>query len=142
MRISLHLEIYGAAYSLAYPAVSAAIVLEFPSVVFEEQWREVAEYDRLLDFLRTKDPQPEQRIADTMLAQMRSKQIAHGPTIGFRIPATEDTPEIDGRFHRWGIVFHSREPMPAILVGRIEALLSSFGIGTIEHDPEPASSIT
>lgn len=126
----LEIPIYDSLLCLAYSGAGEKLRDAFPAAVMGEDWFEIGEYNRLEEFLREREVNRE--TAETMLRQIRSKQLSHGPTLMFEIPATETCPSIQGSFNRWGFTFRSSQPLPPEMDAAISTFLHSFGIGTVE----------
>ncbi len=128
--IQLSIPIYESMLCLAYSGPCDRLLQEFPAAILDDDWSEIGEYQALVDHLQTSDVSEKNR--EKMKAQIRAKQICHGPTIRFRLPGDHGTSEITGAIFRWGITFRSGEPFSETMRTTIEAFLKSFTIGTVE----------
>jgi hypothetical protein len=126
----LSIPIYETVLCLAYFGAADRLMRAFPEAVFEDEWLEISEYQRLERFLVQSET--DATIGSTMLRQLRSKQLSHGPTLAFHLPPSEGEPMIRGSFNRWGFTFASNEAFGEPLRVRIFAFLQSFTIGTVE----------
>ena len=125
----LSIPIYETVLCLAYSGAADRLLQSFPEAVLEDEWLEIAEYQRLECFLEQSET--DATIGSTMLRQLRSKQLSHGPTLAFRLATSEAAP-IRGTFNRWGFTFTSDEAFGETTRLRIVTFLRSFGIGTTE----------
>ena len=126
----LTLEIHDSLLCIGYSAAAERLVQTFPDAVIGEEWFETGEYQRLEAHLASSGT--DTSIARTMLRQLRSRQLAHGPTLLFSHPASEGIPAFRGSFNRWGFTFTAQEALPEQLRTRMISFLESFGIGRVE----------
>ncbi len=128
---------------LACSGAADRLLEAFPDAEINGEWVEVTEYRHFVNFLR--ENATDGATAETMLRQLRSKHIAHGPTCRFRIPASEIRQEIRGSFNRWGFTFTSLQPFHPVVLSQIKAFLDSFGIGEFEcyteEGPDTATNL-
>lgn len=129
--IRVGIPIYDSLVCFAYSGLAVKLSEHFPEVAIEEEWLEMIEYSRLEDFLRSN--QTDAEIGKTMLRQMRSKQISHGPTSRFGIPSSDGGLAISGTFNRWGVTFKRSSPFGEPDRMKILQFLSSLEHGTIEE---------
>lgn len=125
------IPIYESLLCFAYSGLGEKLLEHFPEVVVEEEWFEIGEYSRLENFLQSEETDAE--IRKTMLRQIRSKQIAHGPTLRFSMPSSDEGIPISGTFNRWGLTFMRPSQFAKHDRTRILEFLASLGHGTIEE---------
>lgn len=129
LRVSI--PIYDSLVCFAYSTLGVKLTEYFPGLVVEKEWFEIGEYSRLEDYLENN--QTDAEIRKTMLRQIRSKQIAVGPTLRFSMPSSDEGIPISGTFNRWGLTFKRPSQFAEHDRTRILEFLASLGHGTVEE---------
>lgn len=128
--IWLRIDIYDSVLCLAYSGTAERLIAAFPQTTFEDDWAEIAEYQTLEAFVRSKEMPGEQR--ETMLRQLRTKQISHGPTLRFSLQGPDDEKITRGSIFRWGITFRRNSEFTDEATVQLVQFLNSFGVGEVE----------
>ncbi len=75
------IPIFDSLVCFAASGLIAKLTDAFPDLAIEEEWCEIGEYSRLESFVENNPVDTE--IGKTMLRQLRTKQVSHGPTFRF-----------------------------------------------------------
>ena len=128
--ISLRIPIHDSLLCLSYSSIFVKLKENFPSIESVEKWTEKGEYKRLEDFVCSQDLDSER--GETMLRQLRTKQISNGPSFRLSMDASDGDPNIDVSHFRWGITFRRSVPFSQTDTDSIRIFLTSIGVGTVE----------
>jgi len=139
--LRLEIPIYDSVLCLAYSKILTRLQEAFPSFECTEEWAEIGEYERLEVFIA--GGSVEKETGETMLRQLRTNQISHGPSFRFAIDAVDGPPRIEGSHNRWGITFKRASPFSEPDEASIRAFLNSMGVGEIKawSHTEPNKSL-